>query len=111
MYDDAIKICRQALKKNEGNSRAYFELGEAFNENYDKNMKSEALEEYRSAVRLDPSMIEAHFKIASIYRIVNNYEEAIAMYNRVIALDPTSNFAKDARRSLVHIEKSRAEML
>jgi tetratricopeptide (TPR) repeat protein len=74
-------------------------------------MKTEALEEYKRAVELDPMMIEAHFKIASIYRILNNYDEAIREYNRVIQLDPSSSFAKDARRSLVHIEKSRAESL
>jgi tetratricopeptide (TPR) repeat protein len=111
MYDKAIDICKEALKLNTLNARAYFELGEAYNENYDRNMKNEALEQYRKAVELDPSMIEAHFKIASIYRILNNYDEAIREYNRVINLDPTSSFAKDARRSLVHIEKSRSEML
>ncbi len=72
---------------------------------------TEALQEYMKAVYLDPTMVEAHFKIATIHRILNNYDEAIKSYNRVIALDPTSNYAKDARRSLVHIEKSRAEML
>ncbi|MBI4859281.1 MAG: tetratricopeptide repeat protein [Candidatus Riflebacteria bacterium] len=111
MYDEAIKICKDALERNRMNARAYFELGEAYNENYDRNMKTEALDQYKKAVELDPMMIEAHFKIASIYRILNNYDEAIREYNRVINLDRTSSFAKDARRSLVHIEKSRAEMI
>ena len=111
MYDQAIQVCRQAAQRNPGNPRAYFELGEAYNENYDRPMKSEALGEYRKAVELDPFMIETHFKIASIYRIQNQHDEAIKTYKRVIALDPTSSFAKDARRSLVHIEKSRSEML
>ncbi len=111
MYDQAIQACKQAVKRNPGNPRSYFELGEAYNENYDKPMKSEALGEYRKAIELDPFLIEAHFKVASIYRIQNMHDEAIKTYKRVIALDPTSTFAKDARRSLVHIEKSRSEML
>ena len=40
----------------------------------------------------------------------NNQEEAIEYYQKVIELDPTTTFAKDAQRSLVHIEKSRAAM-
>jgi len=110
-YDEAIKICWEALRRNPHDARAHFELGEAFNENYDKNQKSEALSSYREAIIFDPNMVEAHFKIASIYRILNQFDEAISSYSRVIALDPTSSFAKDARRSLVHIEKSRADML
>ena len=110
-YDEAIKICREALNRNPHDARAHFELGEAFNENYDKNQKTEALSSYKESIIYDPNMVEAHFKIASIYRILNNYDDAIVAYNRVIALDPTSHFAKDAKRSLVHIEKSRADML
>ena len=111
MYDEAIQVCKQAMEKNPMSARACFELGEAYNENYDRNLKSDALTEYQKAVYLDSTMVEAHFKIATIHRILNNYDEAIKSYNRVITLDPASNYAKDARRSLVHIEKSRTEML
>ena len=34
-------------------------------------------------------------------------DEAVVEYNKVIELDPNGAFAKDAKRSLVHIEKSR----
>jgi len=110
-YEDAIKICREAMRRNPNDARAHFELGEAFNENYDKNQKSEALMSYKDAVFHDPKYIDAHFKMGSIYRILNNFDEAVVSYNKVIALDPSSNLAKDAKRSLVHIEKSRADML
>jgi tetratricopeptide (TPR) repeat protein len=111
MYDQAILACKQAVEKNPYSAQGYYELGQAYNGNYVKPMKSEALNEYKKAVELDPFMLEAHFKIASIYRILNQHEEAIKTYRRVIALDPTSAAAKDARRSLVHIEKSRNELL
>jgi len=109
MYDEAIAICRKALKVDENNARAHYELGESFNENYDVNMKNEAMAEYRKAIQLDPNYIEAHFRLASIYRVKNMYDRASEEYNKVIELDPTGLLANDAKRSLVHIERSKGE--
>jgi tetratricopeptide (TPR) repeat protein len=110
MYDEAIAICRKALKVDENNSRAHYELGEAYNENYDVNMKNEAMQEYRKAIQLDPNYVDAHFRLASIYRVKNMYDRASEEYNKVIELDPTGPLANDAKRSLVHIERSRGEV-
>jgi len=79
------------------------------NENYDVNMKSEAMSEYKKAIQLDPNFVEAHFRLASILRVKNMFDKAIEEYNKVIELDPTSPLAKDAKRSLIHIERSRGE--
>ena len=108
-YQEAIDICKKALEFNE-TSQAYCELGNALNEDYETNRKTEALENYKKALFLEPDFIEVYFKIASIYRIRNNYDEAMQFYRRVIELDPTTSFAKDAKRSLVHIEKSKADL-
>jgi tetratricopeptide (TPR) repeat protein len=110
MYDEAIAICKKALKVDDNNARAHYELGEAYNENYDVNMKNEAMQEYRKAIQLDPNYIEAHFRLASIYRVKNMYDRASEEYNKVIELDPTGPLANDAKRSLVHIERSRGEV-
>jgi tetratricopeptide (TPR) repeat protein len=110
MYDEAIAICRKALKVDEDNAKAHYELGEAYNENYDINMKNEAMQEYRKAIQLDPNYIDAHFRLASIYRVKNMYDRASEEYNKVIELDPTGPIANDAKRSLVHIERSRGEV-
>ena len=108
-YQEAIEICRKALEFNES-SQAYCELGNALNEDYETNRKTEALENYKKALVLEPDFIEVYFKIASICRIRNNYDEAMQFYRRVIELDPTTSYAKDAKRSLVHIEKSKADL-
>jgi tetratricopeptide (TPR) repeat protein len=110
MYDEAIAICKKALKIDENSPRAHYELGEAYNENYDINMKNEAMQEYRKAIQLDPNYVEAHFRLASIYRVKNMYDRATEEYNKVIELDPTGPLANDAKRSLVHIERSRGEV-
>ncbi|EKD69435.1 MAG: TPR Domain containing protein [uncultured bacterium] len=107
MYDEAIEICKQAIQRSPDDARAYFELGEAYNENYKSNMKNEAIYQYKKAISLSPDYVEAHYRLASIYRVKNMFDEAVVEYNKVIELDPNGAFAKDAKRSLVHIEKSR----
>ena len=109
MYEEAITMCRTALKRDESNARAHFELGEAYNENYDVNMKNEAMQEYKKAIQLNPNYIEAHFRLASIYRVKNMFDRASEEYNKVIELDPTGPLAKDAQRSIIHIERSKGD--
>jgi tetratricopeptide (TPR) repeat protein len=110
-YAESIDICRKALEKAPEMAQSFIELGNACNEDYETNRKNEALEQYKKALQLDPELVEAHFKIASISRIRNQQDEAIDAYKRVIEIDPTSHFSKDAKRSLIHIEKSKAENL
>jgi tetratricopeptide (TPR) repeat protein len=107
MHNEAISICKEALAKDPKNPRAHFELAEAYNDNYEKDMRREAISEYKKAIELDPNFVEAHYKLASIYRVKGMYDEAIEEYNIVIELDPIGLYKKDAKRSLIHIEKSR----
>ena len=107
MYDEAIEICKHALEKSPNDSRSYFELGEAYHENYDKNMKNQAVTMYKKAIELNSKFVDAYYRLAGIYRVKGMFEEAVRCYNMVIELDPIGSLAKDARRSLVHIEKSR----
>ena len=109
MYDEAIAICKRAIQVDENNAKAHFELAEAYNENYEVNMKNDAMQEYRKAIQFNPNYIEAHFRLASIYRVKNMYERAAEEYNKVIELDPTGPLATDSKRSLVHIERSKAD--
>jgi Tfp pilus assembly protein PilF len=67
------------------------------------------MQEYRKAIQLDPNYVEAHFRLARIYRVKNMYDRASEEYNKVIELDPTGPLANDAKRSLVHIERSKGE--
>lgn len=106
-YNEAIHVATRGVECVPHDARAWFDLGEAYNNNYDRNCKAEALEAYMSAVSIDPELVEALFKIASIHRILNQLDAAVEWYDKVIAVEGDGNFAKDARRSLVHIEKSR----
>jgi len=109
-YQEAIDIAKKALDQAPNLARSYLELANALNEDYETNRKGEALDNYKKAAILDPDSIETFFKLASICRIRNQFDEAVRYYQMVIELDPTTGYAKDARRSLIHIEKSRADI-
>ena len=103
-YLEAIDVARTAVDRNYEDPEAWCDLGDAFNENYDVNMKQDALHAFQWAVKLDPNMTEAYFKIASIQRILSvDDDSAISSYERVIELEPDSDWAKMARRSLEHM--------
>jgi tetratricopeptide (TPR) repeat protein len=108
-YQEAIDICRRALEKCGESAQAFCELGNALNEDYETNRKGEAIETYKKALQFEPEYIEVYFKMASIFRIRNQYADAEDYYRRVIELDPTHPYSKDAKRSLIHIDKSRKE--
>lgn len=107
MYNQAIQICKKALDIDPESARGHYELAEAYNENYEANMKNDAIKEYRMAISLDPDFIEAHFRLAGIYRMKRMYDKATESYQMVLDIDPTGNYARDAHRSLVFIERNR----
>ena len=109
-YNEAIDITKKALERSPEMARSYLELANALNEDYETNRKSEAFENYKKAATLDPDSVEVFFKLASLCRIRNQFEDSMQYYQRVIELDPTTAYAKDARRSLIHIEKSRVDV-
>jgi tetratricopeptide (TPR) repeat protein len=53
----------------------------------------EAFTEYKKALEIDPSMIEAHTNIGNIFFTTGQYPEAIANYRRTIEIDPDSFLA------------------
>lgn len=102
-YAEAIQVCRAAVDRLPDDPEAWFHLGEALNENYDVNMKPDALAAYCRAIELGADYTAAHFKTASLERIMGNLGAAVAGYRRVLAIDDQSTWAKDARRSLDYI--------
>jgi tetratricopeptide (TPR) repeat protein len=52
---------------------------------------------FRQGTELDPRNAAAHFALAESYVDIQRYPEAIAAYNRVVALDPEFDLARVAR--------------
>ncbi|MDI6827925.1 MAG: tetratricopeptide repeat protein, partial [Armatimonadota bacterium] len=56
---------------------------------FDLNGKpSEAMREYREAIRLDPTLAEAHSNLGVILKDLGKLDEAIKEYREAIRLDP-----------------------
>jgi tetratricopeptide (TPR) repeat protein len=107
LYAENIEICKQALQRAPENPQAYYELAKAYQENFGGGTTREAINNFQKAIALKPDYVEAHYELATIYRVKSMYDEAIKEYNLVIDLAPHSTYAKDAKRTLIYIEKSR----
>ncbi len=59
-----------------------------------KRLFPEALEMLNNALKRDPSFVEAHLRIASIYQVLVNQEKSLFHYSKVIELAPdNANFS------------------
>ena len=53
----------------------------------------EAFEEYKAALKLDPSMEQAYVNIGNIFFTTGQYSEAVANYGKALEIDPDSILA------------------
>ncbi len=104
-YEMAIDFTRKVLDFYKDWSRAYYELASVYNENIVKNTKSEALNYYQEAILLDPLYIPPHYRLGQLFRVKGMNQEAKEEYEKVIQLDPSTSYAREARNALVHIER------
>jgi tetratricopeptide (TPR) repeat protein len=82
---EEIGVLRAAVAKNPQDGRAYYYLGNALASQY---RTAEALEAWRTAVRLDPSNAVAHRNLARALRAKHPREAARMEYQRAIQAAP-----------------------
>ena len=51
---------------------------------------TEAIAQLEEAIAINPNVTAPYFELASLYRRINQEEMAVAIYNRVVDLDPTN---------------------
>jgi stress-induced-phosphoprotein 1 len=54
------------------------------------NKPEEALKYYQKAAELDPKMAKAFFGQGDIYKLLKQYDKAIAAYKKGLEIDPTN---------------------
>ena len=81
---DAERLFVQLCQQNAENDKAWFMRGVIRVEHGDTNR---AIEYLRTAVRLDPANIQAHFTLCKLYLSRGNLAEAIAQAGTVVELD------------------------
>ncbi len=83
-HEDAVKQFRQALTTDPDFAVARINLALAL---YFLNDSRGAVEEARVAVRLAPENLSAHYALAAALRNEKLYDEALAEFNKVLAVD------------------------
>ena len=61
---------------------------------HDTAQVREAEREYRSALLLNPDLVDANLNLASLYRQRNRNTDAVARYRRVLQLEPDNQLAR-----------------
>lgn len=87
--DEAISAERAALKLNDKNTIAHYQLGRfLLRVGQDKDLK-EAVAELRKTLELDPRQYEARFELIGAYRELGNFAEAAAQLDVLQDSRPT----------------------
>ncbi len=84
-HEDAVKQFKQALSGDPNFAVARINLALAY---YFLNDSRSAVEEARAAVKLAPDSLPAHYALGAAMRNEKLYDEAMAEFNKVLAVDP-----------------------
>lgn len=89
-FEEAIKLCDEAIEKDNKDEDAYFFKGVSFIElkQYD-----DAIYNFNKVIELDPKDEGSYYNIGNCQFDLKNYEEAIKYFNKVIKLNPNNEKA------------------
>ncbi len=90
LYDEAIKLFQEALENGDQSKSAQFSahygLGMAL---YARRSVEKAVNEFRTALHIDPSSVLAQTGLAHALCSSHNYKAALAAYEKVLQLNPS----------------------
>jgi tetratricopeptide (TPR) repeat protein len=88
--EDAIIEGRKAVALGDAEPYTHLVLASALDDEGSKNPKSytEAIDEYRIALRLDPKYADAHNDLAVTYRNLTDFDSAITEFGIAFKIDP-----------------------
>ena len=104
-YDDAVREYRKALAKAPSTLNLHYRLGRALLlRSHEPQALSEALQEFRAELRLNPGDAVAEFQVGQILQVLGRPSEALPHFERAVALD--GEFAE----ALVALAKERSRL-
>ena len=117
-FDKAISEFQQALKSSPNNEQLHADLGAALLEQAkllrDRGEAGKAMEKLaesqhhlNTALRSDPSLLEAMFNKALVLEELMLPEQAREAWQKYLELDPNSEWSKEAQRRLQSISEQR----
>jgi tetratricopeptide (TPR) repeat protein len=95
LYNNAVRESKKALFFDGANTRAWNALGSAYKSQGDVD---NSVNTYLNAVNIDPANKIAHFRVAMIFALVQNYNRAIPHfeYIRFLGPEPTEKLTSEA---------------
>ena len=82
-YKSAVDHFRQAISERPSMVKAHYFLGSSL---FNQGIYGESLSAYQELIQLDPNNILAHYQIAKIYLINEDYRSAVEEYRWLMAL-------------------------
>ncbi|MBA7563660.1 tetratricopeptide repeat protein [Candidatus Atribacteria bacterium 1244-E10-H5-B2] len=107
--DEAINSLKQAISyqhREETMPPFYNELGNVYLK-LEKYEPAEAA--FKNALKIDPNLVNAHYRLSGIYLRQNKIEETLVELEKVVELAPDSQEAKYARDAIQKIEQEKPE--
>ncbi len=106
MYALALDTLKKAAAHiDEKNPYLNVEIGDCYYYYYAQDYKNDALDYYKKAVMYKADFTEAHFKIASIYRIKKDFEKAVLHYAIAYDLEPNGIYAQECKKSIATLKR------
>jgi tetratricopeptide (TPR) repeat protein len=95
LYNNAVRESKKALFLDGANTRAWNALGSAYKSKGDVD---NSVNTYLNAVNVDPANKIAHFRVAMIFALAQNYNRAIPHfeYIRFLGPEPTEKLTSEA---------------
>ncbi len=102
-WTKAERYYKRALEADPEYALAHFNLANLYDE---RGRRELAEQHYARALEIAPAYADAHYNLALLQQGSNRMMEAVRHWNAYLKLDPTSQWAKVARRELEKLRKA-----
>ena len=84
-YDEAISLCQKAIKLDQNDVEAHYQLGIAY---MGKRLDEEAINSLQKVLKLDSGRASANFRLGVLLERTGSLDSAITSYKKAIKLKP-----------------------
>ena len=95
--EEAYACYTKSIELNKKMVDAYFNRGQLI---YETNLKG-AIDDFVSAIALDPKFIDAYYSVAALQKKLGQYEEAVKNLDKIIELEPQAVNAKALKKLIL----------
>jgi len=102
-YEESLKVFQEVQKIDTDNAVTYYYIGEAL---YCMGKTEQAINNYKRAIEIQPSVPEYYFALAMVYLSINNNDHALENLNKTLEIAPNTITGKKAKKLKEEITSS-----